>query len=66
MEKLCKCFMPLGMVGVLFYLAHTIIGRVLWTDYNPITTDISSLTADGAPNEQLLRVFTFIYGISMI
>lgn len=66
MEKLSKYLMPLGMVGVLFYFAHTILGRILWTDYNPITTDISSLTADGAPNAQLLRVFTFIYGMCMI
>lgn len=66
MEKINKYLMPLGMVGVLFYLAHTIIGRILWTDYNPITTDISSLTADGTPNAHLLKIFTFIYGICML
>lgn len=49
MKKVNNFLFPLGMVGVLFYLAHTITGRILWKGYNPITTDISSLTADGAP-----------------
>lgn len=66
MKKVNNFLFPLGMVGVLFYLAHTIIGRILWKEYNPITTDISSLTADGAPNAHLLSILTSIYGICMI
>jgi len=66
MEKINKYLMPLGMVGVLFYFTHTILGNILWKEYNPITTDISSLTADGAPNAHLLKIFVFIYGICMI
>lgn len=61
--KLEKCLMPFGMIGTVAYFIHTTLGRILWKEYNPITTDISSLTADGAPNAELLRVFTFIYGI---
>lgn len=66
MKKVNSFLFPLGMAGVLFYLAHTIIGRILWKGYNPITTDISSLTANGAPNAHLLRIFTSIYGTCMI
>ncbi|EPR10523.1 DUF998 domain-containing protein [Ruminiclostridium papyrosolvens] len=66
MKKIDKYLMPLGMVGVLFYFAHTILGNILWKEYNPITTDISSLTADGAPNAQLLKILSFIYGICMV
>ncbi len=66
MKKLSKYLMPLGMVGVLFYFAHIILGNILWPAYNPITTDISSFTADGAPNAQLLKMFTLIYGICML
>ncbi|ALC92650.1 hypothetical protein AM500_04010 [Bacillus sp. FJAT-18017] len=58
--------MPLGMVGVAFYLLHTILGNLLWPEYNPITTDISSLTADGAPDAELLRIFGMVYGICMM
>jgi hypothetical protein len=66
MKKIYKFLMALGMVGALFYLAHTIIGEILWTDYNPITTDISSLTADGAPNAGILRTLTSVYSICMV
>lgn len=66
MWKADRFLMPLGMIGVLFYFAHTTIGRILWNEYNPITTDISSLTSDIAPNSNFLRVFTLVYGICMI
>ncbi len=65
-EKLEKILMPLGMAGVIFYLSHTIWGNILWPGYNPITMDISSLTADGLTNQGILRVFTMIYGICMV
>ena len=66
MEKINKYLMPLGMVGVLFYFTHTILGNILWKEYNPITTDISSLTANGAPNAPLLKIFLSIYSICMV
>lgn len=47
-------------------MLHTIIGNLLWKEYNPITTDISSLTAVGAPNAAILRIFTSMYGICTI
>ncbi|WP_234117326.1 DUF998 domain-containing protein [Clostridium hydrogenum] len=66
MKKIYRGFMPLGMVGALFYIAHTIIGQILWKAYNPITTDISSLTADGAPNRNILSIFCNVYSVCMI
>jgi hypothetical protein len=61
-----KWLMPLGMLGTIFYFAHTILGSVLWQEYNPITTDISSLTADGAPHAGMLRVLTMAYGVCFV
>jgi Protein of unknown function (DUF998) len=66
MKKIEKYLTSLGMIGVIFYFFHTILGNILWADYNPITMDISSLTADGAPNAQLLRILGLIYSICMI
>lgn len=66
MKKLEKLLMPLGMLGVLSYLTHTFLGNLLWDEYNPITMDISSLTAAGAPNAGMLRIFTTVYGICLI
>lgn len=42
------------MIGALAYFIHTILGNILWKEYNPITTDISSLTATGSPMPQYL------------
>ncbi len=61
-----KYTMPLGMAGVLFYLLHTITGRLLRPEYNPVTDDISSLTAAGAPNRDLLVLLTVLYGIATV
>ncbi len=61
-----KFFMPLGMIGVIFYFTHIFLGQILWPEYNPVTMDISSLTAVGAPNAGLLRVFTLSYGVCTI
>ena len=66
MKKFEKISMPLGMVGVVGYMLHTIIGNLLWKSYNPITTDISSLTTVGAPNAAMLEIFTNAYGICTI
>ena len=66
MGKFERIAIPLGMVGILFYLMHTILGRILWAGYDPVTMDISSLTAEGSPNAGLLRVLTTVYGLLMI
>ncbi len=66
MEKIYRVFMSLGLIGALFYIVHTILGQILWKAYNPITTDISSLTADGAPNRNILSIFCNIYSVCMI
>ena len=66
MAKVQKFLIPLGMLGVVFYFTHVICGQLLWKAYNPITTDISSLTADGAPNAALLRIFTLLYAVCTV
>lgn len=70
MSKLIKLFtrygLSFGMISVIIYIFHLILGDLLWKEYNPITTDISSLTANGAPNADLLRIFTTVYGILLL
>lgn len=61
--KAARYLMPLGMISVITYFIHVFLGQLLWPEYNPVTMDISSLTADGAPNAGLLRIFTLIYGL---
>ena len=64
--KITKYLTPLGMIAVISYFIHVFLGQILWKEYNPLTTDISSLTANGAPNAELLGIFTLIYGIAFL
>lgn len=61
-----KVLQAFGMVSVVFYFIHVFLGQALWKEYNPITTDISSLTAIGSPNSELIGIFTLIYGICAV
>lgn len=65
-QKIEKMLILFGIPAGFFYLLHTILGNILWSEYNPITTDISALTAVGAPNAGLLSIFTFTYGVCSI
>jgi hypothetical protein len=51
-----------GMLAVVIYLLHILIGGILWKTYSHLQQPISDLTATGAPNRFLLLLFTNIYG----
>lgn len=53
----------LGILGVAFYVLHVVLGGILWKGYSQLMQPISDLTAAGAPNRDLLGVFTALYGI---
>lgn len=54
-----------GMIAFISYVVYAAIGNYLWYEYNPITTDISSLSAVGAPNQEKLSPFLGVYGASL-
>lgn len=64
--KTQKWLLPLGMIGVAAFFIHISIGELFWKGYNPITSYISELTADGAPNAPLLRAFAGIYMVCFL
>jgi hypothetical membrane protein len=51
-----------GMLAVVIYLLHILLGGLLWQGYSHLQQPISDLTATGAPNRFLLLLFTNIYG----
>jgi len=51
-----------GMLAVVIYLLHILIGGILWKTYSHLQQPISDLTVTGAPNRFLLLLFTNIYG----
>jgi len=52
-----------GMLAVVFYLFHVLLGGFFWKDYSHLQQPISDLTASGAPNRDILLVLTNIYGV---
>ena len=52
-----------GMIAVVVYLLHILLGGYLWKTYNHLQQPISDLTATGAPNRFLLLLFTNVYGV---
>lgn len=65
-KQVSRYFLLSGLLGVLFYFLHILIGGILWSGYNHLIQPISDLTASGAPNRSILLIFTTIYGLLCI
>lgn len=52
-----------GMLAVMVYILHVLLGGFLWKDYNHLQQPISDLTSSGAPDKDLLVFITNIYGV---
>lgn len=65
-EKLTAILLYSGIAACIVYVVYAVMGNHLWPEYNPITTDISSLSAAGAPNQELLAPFLSVYGICFL
>lgn len=52
-----------GAVSALLYMIHVIVGGLLWEGYSHVRQTISELTGNGAPDAEMLRIFTLAYGI---
>ena len=66
LKRIEKYLFPFGMISVFFYFLYNILGNLLWTDYNAITTYISALTSEAAPNAQIIRILSDISGTCML
>ena len=62
-KKLTDIFSLFGVIGVLFYFLHVILGTLFYEGYNPMAQAISDLTASNSPSRNIATVFSMIYGI---
>jgi hypothetical membrane protein len=62
-KKLIKIFSLFGVIGVLFYFLHVLLGTLFYEGYNPMAQAISDLTASNSPSKSIARPFSFFYGI---
>lgn len=58
-----KYLLSSGMIAVVIYILHILIGGYFWKSYSHLQQPISDLTATGAPNRFLMLFFTNIYGV---
>ena len=65
-KKTNNIFILLGSVAVMLYVVNVLLGGLLWPDYSHLQQPISDLTATGAPDRQLLLLFTTLYGILIL
>ena len=52
-----------GMLAIIIYALHVVIGGIKWKGYSHLQQPISDLTATGAPNRTLMLSLTNIYGL---
>lgn len=52
-----------GMLAIVFYVVHVVIGGIKWKGYSHLQQPISDLTATGAPNRALMLTLTNVYGL---
>ena len=52
-----------GALGALVYMAHIVMGGILWDGYSHVRQTISELTGNEAPDSEMLRIFTIAYGV---
>jgi len=62
-QQLKAVILKSGMLAVIVYLLHVLLGGFLWKDYSHLQQPISDLTASGAPDREFLLILTTIYGI---
>lgn len=55
--------LSLGMLAVVIYFLHILLGGYLWKTYSHLQQPISDLTATGAPDRAILLSLTNIYGV---
>lgn len=61
-----KIFAFSGMLAVLMYFTHVIVGNLLYPGYDPLAQAVSDLTASLSPAKNVAGIFSTLYGIFVI
>ena len=55
--------LSLGVLAVIFYFLHVILGSINYPGYDFLSQAVSDLTSDSSPSKVIARFFTSLYGI---
>ncbi len=65
-KNLCRIFCLSGVVGLVFYLMHDVIGAMNYPGYQWMRQAVSDLTATDAPSYTIANGFSNVYGIMSV
>jgi hypothetical membrane protein len=55
-----------GILSVVLYFLHVILGEIFYEGYNPLTQAISDLTALNSPSRNIAKIFSMLYGVCTV
>jgi hypothetical membrane protein len=65
-NKIVKLIPLFGILSVILYFLHVILGGIFYEGYNPLAQAVSDLTALNSPSRNIARVFSLLYGICAV
>jgi len=65
-NKIVKLIPLPGILSVILYFLHVILGEMFYEGYNPLAQAISDLTASNSPSKNIARPFSMLYGICAV
>jgi hypothetical membrane protein len=65
-NNVVKLVSLLGILSVVFYFLHVILGEIFYKGYNPFAQAISDLTALNSLSRNIAKVFSTFYGICAV
>ena len=65
-KTLCRVFCLSGVVSLVFYLLHDVVGAMNYPGYQWMSQAVSDLTATDAPSYTIASGFSSIYGIMSV
>jgi hypothetical membrane protein len=55
--------LSIGILSVIFYFLHVMIGQMNYPNYDFLSQAVSDLTSDSSPSKGIARFFSSLYGI---
>jgi hypothetical membrane protein len=65
-NKIVKLIPFIGILSVILYFLHVILGEIFYEGYNPLAQAVSDLTASNSPSRNIARPFSMLYGICAV
>ncbi len=62
-ESLSKFVLVLGVLGIISYFLHVILGTLNYPGYDSLSQAVSDLTSEELPSKEIARLYSTFYGL---